>query len=106
MLRRIDCLPLIDADSRAALWVLVTIYHGLLSQDFEGAWRRIYQTDQRFDAGEVDDSHAGRCDDAAQSGGVVNREDTDVIVVGRVRRAFTSRGFGVIQRRREAMSNW
>jgi len=23
-------LPLIDADSRAALWVLVTIYHGLL----------------------------------------------------------------------------
>ena len=25
-----DLLPLIDADSRAALWVLVTIYHGLL----------------------------------------------------------------------------
>jgi phytoene synthase len=25
-------LPLIDADSRAALWVLVTIYHGLLKK--------------------------------------------------------------------------
>ncbi len=25
-------LPLIDADSRAALWVLVTIYHGLLQR--------------------------------------------------------------------------
>ena len=26
-------LPLIDADSRAALWVLVTIYHDLLMQN-------------------------------------------------------------------------
>ena len=76
-------LPLIDADSRAALWVLVTIYHRLLLKISKAHGDRIYQTDQRFDAGEVDDSHAGRFDDDAQPGGVVNsREHNDVIVVG------------------------
>ena len=40
------------------------------------------QADQRLDTGEVDDSGARRGDDAAESGGVVSREVSDVIVVG------------------------
>ena len=45
---RDSLLPLIDADSRAALWVLVTIYHGLLLKNFEGGERRIYQSGSAF----------------------------------------------------------
>ena len=34
-----ELLPLIDADSRAALWVLVTIYSGLLGRSTRNGWR-------------------------------------------------------------------
>ena len=72
-------LPMIDPDGRAALWVMVTIYHELL-QEIAGANYQVFgAASAGFYFAQADDFGAGIPDGSAAEGGCLS----DVIVVGR-----------------------
>ena len=68
-------LPLIDQDSRAALWVLVTIYHGLLKRIVAADGDVFSRAGERADGGEAGDAGAGDGDGGVEPGVGVERRD-------------------------------